>query len=251
MKALTSTASIRSKNGFVDGNAGGFPPVRGRSAGRAKNAGCRHRGASLSKLTKQYAERVLDSTNAWELVITDEAKLAGLPESAMAGAAANARAKGVASDDQPAWRFTLQFPSMFPVMQHRTTTPSAARSGKPRRASAATANTTTRRWSGRFWNCATRRPPSLATAISRISRCCGAWPRPDPARWSSSKTCTPASCPPSMPITANSPTTKPPRPATRSPRSNRGRPPTGPNASARKTTTSMTRCCGPISRSMA
>ncbi len=71
--------------------------------------------AELSKLTKQYAERVLDSTNAWELVITDESKLAGLPESAMAAAAANARTKGL---EAPAWRFTLQFPSMFPLMQH-------------------------------------------------------------------------------------------------------------------------------------
>ena len=71
--------------------------------------------AELSKITKQYSERVLDSTNAWELVITDEAKLAGLPESAKAGAAANARAKEIAA---PAWRFTLQFPSMFPIMQH-------------------------------------------------------------------------------------------------------------------------------------
>jgi oligopeptidase A len=74
--------------------------------------------AELSKLTKQYAEHVLDSTNAWELVITEEAKLAGLPESAMAAAAANARAKGLATDERPAWRFTLQFPSMFPLMQH-------------------------------------------------------------------------------------------------------------------------------------
>ncbi len=71
--------------------------------------------AELSKLTKQYAEHVLDSTNAWELVITDEAKLAGLPDSAKVAAAANARAK---NHDAPAWRFTLQFPSMFPLMQH-------------------------------------------------------------------------------------------------------------------------------------
>lgn len=74
--------------------------------------------AELSKLTKQYAEHVLDATNAWEMVITDESQLAGLPESAKAGAAANARAKGVATDDAPAWRFTLQFPSMYPIMQH-------------------------------------------------------------------------------------------------------------------------------------
>lgn len=71
--------------------------------------------AELSKLTQQYSEHVLDSTNAWELIITDEAKLAGLPESAKAGAAANARAKG---HPAPAWRFSLQFPSMFPIMQH-------------------------------------------------------------------------------------------------------------------------------------
>ena len=74
--------------------------------------------AELSKLTKQYSERVLDSTNAWELVITEEAKLAGLPESAKSAAAANARAKNPGSTAKPAWRFTLQFPSMFPVMQH-------------------------------------------------------------------------------------------------------------------------------------
>ncbi len=71
--------------------------------------------AELSKLTKRYSEHVLDSTNAWELVITDEAKLAGLPDSAMVAAAANARAKGL---EAPAWRFTLQFPSMYPIMQH-------------------------------------------------------------------------------------------------------------------------------------
>jgi oligopeptidase A len=71
--------------------------------------------AELSLLTKEYSEHVLDSTNAWELVITDESKLEGLPESAITGAAANARAKG---HEAPAWRFTLQVSSMFPIMQH-------------------------------------------------------------------------------------------------------------------------------------
>jgi oligopeptidase A len=70
--------------------------------------------AELSKITKEYSEHVLDSTNAWELIITEEEKLAGLPDSAKAGAAANARAKG----HENAWRFTLQFPSMSPIMQH-------------------------------------------------------------------------------------------------------------------------------------
>lgn len=71
--------------------------------------------AELSKLTQLYSEHVLDSTNAWELIINDEARLDGLPESAKASAAANARAK---DHEAPAWRFTLQFPSMFPLMQH-------------------------------------------------------------------------------------------------------------------------------------
>jgi oligopeptidase A len=71
--------------------------------------------AELSKITQQFSENVLDSTNAWELVITDEAKLAGLPDSAIAGAAANARAK---DHEAPAWRFTLQHTSMSPIMQH-------------------------------------------------------------------------------------------------------------------------------------
>ena len=71
--------------------------------------------SELSKITKKYSENVLDATNAWEMVITDEAKLAGLPNSAKASAAANATAKGIAA---PAWRFTLHAPSMFPIMQH-------------------------------------------------------------------------------------------------------------------------------------
>ena len=71
--------------------------------------------AELSKLTKKYSEHVLDSTNAWELVINDEAKLAGLPASAIAGAAENAKSKG---HPEGTFRFTLQAPSMFPIMQH-------------------------------------------------------------------------------------------------------------------------------------
>lgn len=74
--------------------------------------------AELSKITKAYAEHVLDSTNAWELLVTDKSRLAGLPESAIAAAAANAKAKGHGSEEQPVWRFTLHQPSMFPVMQY-------------------------------------------------------------------------------------------------------------------------------------
>ena len=74
--------------------------------------------AELSQLTQEYSEHVLDSTNAWELIIEDESRLAGLPDSARASALANAKAKGFATDGKPAWRFTLQGPSMVPVMQY-------------------------------------------------------------------------------------------------------------------------------------
>ena len=74
--------------------------------------------AELSQLTQEYSEHVLDSTNAWELIIEDESRLAGLPDSARTSALANAKAKGFATDEKPAWRFTLQGPSMVPVMQY-------------------------------------------------------------------------------------------------------------------------------------
>src|SRR5690606_27819717 len=35
-----------------------------------------------------------------------------------AAALANAKAKGIATEKSPAWRFTLQMPSMLPLMQH-------------------------------------------------------------------------------------------------------------------------------------
>ncbi|MGH9657266.1 MAG: M3 family metallopeptidase [Bryobacteraceae bacterium] len=60
----------------------------------------------LAVVTTKFAENVLDSTNAFELVIRDEAKLAGLPPSAVEAARAAAEEKGL-----DGWRFTLQMPS--------------------------------------------------------------------------------------------------------------------------------------------
>ena len=67
----------------------------------------------LSKITTKFSENVLDSTNAFELIITDEAKLAGLPPSAIAAARQNAESKKVEG-----WRFTLQAPSYIPVLTY-------------------------------------------------------------------------------------------------------------------------------------
>jgi oligopeptidase A len=60
----------------------------------------------LTELTTKFSEHVLDSTNAYELLIEDEKQLGGLPESARAAAKASAESKS-----KPGWRLTLQGPS--------------------------------------------------------------------------------------------------------------------------------------------
>jgi oligopeptidase A len=72
----------------------------------------------LAQLTQKYAENVLDATNAWQLVVEDEARLRGLPAHACAAARQNAGRKGYGSTEKPAWRFTLQAPSQEAVMTY-------------------------------------------------------------------------------------------------------------------------------------
>ncbi|HEX8358989.1 MAG TPA: M3 family metallopeptidase [Longimicrobium sp.] len=67
----------------------------------------------LSQLETEFSNHVLDSTNAWEMVLTGEAELAGLPDSARAQARAAAEEKGVEG-----WRFTLHQPSVMPFLQY-------------------------------------------------------------------------------------------------------------------------------------
>jgi oligopeptidase A len=67
----------------------------------------------LTNLTTKFGENTLDATNAWELILNDEAQLAGLPPSAVAAARASASQKGVEG-----FRFTLQAPSYLPLMTY-------------------------------------------------------------------------------------------------------------------------------------
>jgi oligopeptidase A len=67
----------------------------------------------LAKLTTKFSENVLDATGAWELIVTEEAKLAGLPPSAFAAAREAAASKGMEG-----WRFTLHGPSYLAVMTY-------------------------------------------------------------------------------------------------------------------------------------
>ena len=68
---------------------------------------------ALTESTTKFSENVLDSTNAYELVLTEESKLAGLPPAAVAAARASAESKGKAG-----WRFTLHGPSYLALMTY-------------------------------------------------------------------------------------------------------------------------------------
>jgi oligopeptidase A len=67
----------------------------------------------LGQLTLKYSQNVLDATAAFELVIEDAARLAGLPPSALAAARQSAEQAKKAG-----FRFTLQAPSYLAVMMY-------------------------------------------------------------------------------------------------------------------------------------
>ncbi|MGD9488676.1 MAG: M3 family metallopeptidase [Calditrichaceae bacterium] len=68
----------------------------------------------LSLFSLQFGENILKEDNAFELVIDDEADLAGLPESVVKGAAEAAAERGY----EGKWVFTLHKPSLIPFLQY-------------------------------------------------------------------------------------------------------------------------------------
>ena len=68
----------------------------------------------LSTLSIEFGNHVLAENNAFKLVIDNEADLAGLPESVIAGAATEAKANGMDGK----WLFTLQASSRTPFLQY-------------------------------------------------------------------------------------------------------------------------------------
>ncbi|WP_417799383.1 M3 family metallopeptidase [Tenacibaculum sp.] len=67
----------------------------------------------LAKLSLQFGEHVLAETNAFELLITNEDDLAGLPESTKEAAKELANSKG-----KEGWMITLAYPSYIPFMTY-------------------------------------------------------------------------------------------------------------------------------------
>jgi oligopeptidase A len=83
-----------------------LPPEKKKRAGEIQSR--------LAEITQKYSEHCLDATNAWEKIVTDEAELSGLPKSALDAAQQSAKQKG----HEHAWRFTLQAPSLIPVLTY-------------------------------------------------------------------------------------------------------------------------------------
>jgi len=67
----------------------------------------------LPQLQTKFEENLLDATQAWTKHIENKDKLNGLPESALALVAQNAKQKGLEG-----WLFNLDFPCYFPIMQY-------------------------------------------------------------------------------------------------------------------------------------
>lgn len=67
----------------------------------------------LSKATLEFGQNVLRETNAFEMLLTDESDLAGLPKSVIDAAAAKAKSKG-----KEGWLFDLSAPSLSAFMKY-------------------------------------------------------------------------------------------------------------------------------------
>jgi oligopeptidase A len=67
----------------------------------------------LSQLSAKFSENVLDATQAWTKPLSDEARLAGLPDSARALARQTAQQRGL-----DGWLLTLELPSYLPVLNY-------------------------------------------------------------------------------------------------------------------------------------
>lgn len=65
----------------------------------------------LSDLSSTFSNNLLDATHAWTCLITDESRLAGLPDSIKEAAKETA-----ADQEKEGWLFTLDIPSYLPVM---------------------------------------------------------------------------------------------------------------------------------------
>ena len=72
----------------------------------------------MAALRLQFDKNCKDSANAWQLVITDKARLAGMSPEWMARAAAKAQERGFGSAENPQWLITLDYSSVGDVLRY-------------------------------------------------------------------------------------------------------------------------------------
>ena len=85
----------------------------GANLGEDKKETLRAIDKELATLRLTFGENVLAETNAYEMLITNEEDLKGLPEGVKEAAAQTAK-----QQDKEGWLFTLQFPSYYPFMKY-------------------------------------------------------------------------------------------------------------------------------------
>ncbi|MES2000066.1 MAG: M3 family metallopeptidase [Pseudomonadota bacterium] len=68
---------------------------------------------ALARQSAKFEENLLDATNAFSLLITDAADLAGLPDDVI-----QAAHEAATRDGNSGWKFTLHAPSYMPIMQY-------------------------------------------------------------------------------------------------------------------------------------
>ena len=66
----------------------------------------------LASLSAKFSENLLDATNAFAEIVTDEKELAGLPADVI-----QAAREAAEKDGKDGWKFTLHMPSYWPVLQ--------------------------------------------------------------------------------------------------------------------------------------
>jgi len=87
--------------------------LSGVALGKEKKQRYKEISQEVSKLASKFEENVLDATNAWTKLLTNESDLAGLPATALVQAKQAAELAG-----QQGWLITLQFPSFHAVMTY-------------------------------------------------------------------------------------------------------------------------------------
>lgn len=66
-----------------------------------------------AQVSQKFSENALDAVDQWELLISDESRLEGLPADVVRAAAAAAQEAG-----EHGWKLSLKMPCYLPVMQH-------------------------------------------------------------------------------------------------------------------------------------